>query len=153
MSLSCPLHSPLPQSAHEKRQTQGTQVLWPRKYPSPCSDALLQGTQRKGLDDLFRRLRHHHLAKISFLPAFVAGFIRVFSLNKPGIEKVPVLPATSFVAIVVKLPMSFVHTFFFSSHLSASAATIAVLVMAFAVAAFMFLIGGSIASKKVFAGF
>merc|ERR1712187_175733 len=33
------------------------------------------------------------LPKISLLPAFVAGFIRVFSLNKPGIEKVPVLPA------------------------------------------------------------
>merc|ERR1719401_2892045 len=83
------------------------------------------------------------LPKISFLPALVAGFIRVFNLNKPGIEKVPVLPATSFVAIVVKLPMSFVHTFLFSSHLSASAATIAVLVMAFAV--FIVLIGGSIA--------
>merc|ERR1719254_263390 len=85
------------------------------------------------------------LPNISFLPALVAGFIRVFSLNKPGIEKVPVLPATSFVAMVVKLPMSFVHTFLFSSHLSASAATIAVLVMAFAVAGFIVLIGGSIA--------
>merc|ERR1712187_33218 len=44
------------------------------------------------------------LPKISLLPAFVAGFIRVFSLNKPGIEKVPVLPVTSLVAIVVRLP-------------------------------------------------
>merc|ERR1719401_3058835 len=76
------------------------------------------------------------------LTIFFAGFaFTIIILNKPGIEKVPVLPATSFVAIVAKLPMSFVQTFLFSSHLSASAATIAVLVMAFAVAAFIVLIG------------
>merc|ERR1719188_2781820 len=59
--------------------------------------------------------------------------------------KAPVL-LTSLDAMSAKLPMSFVQAFFFSSHLSASVATIAVFVIAFTVAAFIVLIGGSIAS-------
>merc|ERR1712050_61641 len=45
------------------------------------------------------------LPKISFLPAFVAGFIRVLILHKPG--SVPMLfLTTSFVAMSQRLPMS-----------------------------------------------
>merc|ERR1719420_2534108 len=64
------------------------------------------------------------LPKTSLLPAFVAGFVRVFSLHKPGREKMPVLP-TSFVAISARLSMNFEHTDFLSSHEVASASAIA----------------------------
>merc|ERR1719171_1056569 len=64
------------------------------------------------------------LPKTSLLPAFVAGFIRIFNLHKPGKEKMPVLP-TSFVAISAKLSMNFEHTDFLSSHEVASASAIA----------------------------
>merc|ERR1719352_1717806 len=65
-----------------------------------------------------------NLPKISLLPAFVAGFTRVFNLHKPGREKRPVFP-TSFVAISAKLSMNFEHTDFLSSHEVASASAIA----------------------------
>merc|ERR1719436_304283 len=61
-------------------------------------------------------------------------------------ENDPVLP-TSFVAMLAKLPMSFVQTFLFNSHFSASAAN-AVFVMALAAFAFIaaaFIVGGNIA--------
>merc|ERR1711972_914293 len=68
------------------------------------------------------------LPKTSLLPAFVAGFVRVFNLHKPGREKRPVLP-TSFVAISAKLSMNFEHTDFLSSHDVASASAMAPLVI------------------------
>merc|ERR1719238_1873242 len=55
------------------------------------------------------------LPKTSLLPAFVAGFILVLILHKPGRVKMPVL-ATSFVAMSARLPMIFAHTDFLSSH-------------------------------------
>merc|ERR1719188_2429798 len=76
------------------------------------------------------------LPKTSLLPAFVAGFILVLILHKPGRVKMPVL-ATSFVAMSARLPMIFAHTDFLSSLSVASASASAPLVMAFAVADFM----------------
>merc|ERR1719440_2080135 len=72
------------------------------------------------------------LPKTSLLPAFVAGFIRVLILHRPGRVKMPLL-ATSAVAISAKLPMSFAHTDFLSSLSVASASARAPLVMALAV--------------------
>merc|ERR1719453_68277 len=73
------------------------------------------------------------LPKTSLLPAFVAGFIRVLILHKPGSVKMPLL-TTSFVAISARLPMSFAQTPFLSSHSVARASARAPLVMALAVA-------------------
>jgi len=64
------------------------------------------------------------VASLSRAGAFVAGFVRVFNLHKPGMAKMPVLP-TSFVAISAKLSMTFEHTDFLSSHEVASASAIA----------------------------
>merc|ERR1712186_39003 len=86
------------------------------------------------------------LPKISFLPAFVAGFVRVFSLNKPGMANTPVL-VTSCVAISAKLPMSFAHTDFFNSHSFASASAIAPFVMGLPAAFIVFM--GAISSEAV----
>merc|ERR1719188_2055131 len=58
------------------------------------------------------------LPNISLLPAFVAGFILVLILHKPGRVKMPDL-TTSFVAMSHRLPMSFAHTVFLSSHSAA----------------------------------
>merc|ERR1719436_1833502 len=61
-------------------------------------------------------------------------------------ENDPVLP-TSFVAMLAKLPISFVQTFLFNSHFSASAAAKAVFVMALTAFAFIagaFAMGGNI---------
>merc|ERR1719343_711239 len=71
------------------------------------------------------------LPKTSRLPAFVAGFVLVFSLQRPGSVKVPVL-VTSLVANSAKLLMTFVHTFCFSSHDVASVLAMALFDMAFA---------------------
>merc|ERR1719190_131512 len=76
------------------------------------------------------------LPKTSLLPAFVAGFVRVFNLHKPGRAKMPVLP-TSFVAISAKLSMNFEHTDFLSSHEVASASAIAPFVIVFMGAIFL----------------
>merc|ERR1712007_280980 len=69
------------------------------------------------------------LPKTSLLPAFVAGFILVLILHKPGRVKMPVL-VTSFVAMSARLPMIFAHTDFLSSLSVASASASAPLVMA-----------------------
>merc|ERR1719373_1471860 len=61
-------------------------------------------------------------------------------------ENDPVLP-TSFVAMLAKLPMSFVATFLFNSHFSASAAAKAVFVMA--LTAFPFIAGAFIAGGNI----
>merc|ERR1711972_186866 len=55
------------------------------------------------------------LPKTSRLPAFVAGFVRVLILHRPGTVKIPLLD-TSLEAISAKLPISFAHTDFFNSH-------------------------------------
>merc|ERR1712187_288990 len=59
-------------------------------------------------------LTMHILPKISRLPAFVAGFVLVFSLQRPGNEKTPVL-ATSFAAMPAKALMALVVTPCFNS--------------------------------------
>merc|ERR1712023_353748 len=55
------------------------------------------------------------LPKTSRLPAFVAGFVLVFSLQRPGSMKMPVL-ATSVAANSAKLLMALAQTDFFNSH-------------------------------------
>merc|ERR1712232_897124 len=60
------------------------------------------------------------LPKISRLPALVAGFVLVLSLQRPGNAKTPVL-TTSLVANSAKLSMTPEHTDFFNSHDSANA--------------------------------
>merc|ERR1719221_415080 len=82
------------------------------------------------------------LPKTSRLPAFVAGFVRVLILHKPGTVKIPLLD-TSWEAISAKLPMTFMHTDFFNSHSFAKASAMAPLPMAFWVV-FM----GAILTKK-----
>merc|ERR1740138_1425851 len=76
------------------------------------------------------------LPKTSLLPAFVAGFILVLILHKPGRVKMPDL-TTSFVAMSHRLPISFAHTVFLSSLSVASASASAPFVMALAVVDFM----------------
>merc|ERR1711933_462167 len=73
------------------------------------------------------------LPKTSRLPAFVAGFVRVLILHRPGTVKIPVLD-TSLEAISAKLPITFMHTDFFNSHSFAKASAMAPLVIAFWVA-------------------
>merc|ERR1719188_1447938 len=70
------------------------------------------------------------LPKTSRLPAFVAGFVRVLILHRPGTVKIPVLD-TSWEAISAKLPMTFMHTDFFNSHSLARASAMAPLPIAF----------------------
>merc|ERR1719378_1044880 len=89
ISLFTPLHptpSPLPQSAHDKQQRRGTWVPLLRYQPSSCSDALLKGSQREGLDDLFRwlRLHHHHLAKDLLLASLCGRLDPRLQLEEAG---------------------------------------------------------------------
>merc|ERR1712087_954445 len=60
------------------------------------------------------------LPKTSRSPAFVAGFVRVLILHRPGRVKAPVLD-TSLLAICAKLPIIFAQTDFFNSHSVAKA--------------------------------
>merc|ERR550525_2199108 len=76
-------------------------------------------------------LTMHILPKISFLPALVAGFMRVLMRHKPGIVKMPVF-FTSAVAISARLAITLMATDFFSSHAVARASAMAPLVMAVA---------------------
>merc|ERR1711972_73127 len=90
----------------------------------------LKGTQRLSLMALagnaFTILRAglafttQILPKISRLPALVAGFVLVLSLQRPGKLNTPVL-VTSVVANSAKLSMTPEHTDFFNSHDSANA--------------------------------
>merc|ERR1711953_553462 len=66
-----------------------------------------------------------------FLPALVAGFMRVLMRHRPGIVKMPVF-FTSAVATSARLAIALVATDFFSSHLVARASATAPLVMAVA---------------------
>merc|ERR1719323_2289581 len=86
------------------------------------------------------------LPKISRFLALVAGLTRVLILQTPGIVKIPVF-FTSVVAIVARVPRSFVHCDFFASFAAASASASAPFDM---VVAF---IAGAISLKaKMFAG-
>merc|ERR1712190_146111 len=76
-------------------------------------------------------LTTHILPKISRLPALVAGFVLVLSLQRPGNAKTPVL-VTSLVASSAKLSMTLEHTDFFNSHDSANAWAMAPFDMHFA---------------------
>merc|ERR1712039_532316 len=60
------------------------------------------------------------LPKISFLPAFVAGFMRVLIMHRPGIVHFPVF-FTSCVATLVRVSSTLVTCDFFSSVPSARA--------------------------------
>merc|ERR1719188_1359718 len=78
----------------------------------------------------------HSFPKISFFPALVAGFTLTLNLQRPGIEKSPVL-VTSVVAMLTRLSIALLHTFFFSSHAAAIFSAIAPLVIALGAFAFM----------------
>merc|ERR1719509_427989 len=60
----------------------------------------------------------------SFLPALVAGFLRVLSMQRPGMVNLPV-PLTSLVATSASVSSSFLHTAGFNSVAVASAAAMA----------------------------
>merc|ERR1719158_2314087 len=64
------------------------------------------------------------LPKTSLLPAFVAGFMRVLIMTKPGMVNLPDF-FTSLVATVVKLSSTFLTSDPFNSVAVASSATIA----------------------------
>merc|ERR1719446_1842440 len=102
--------------------------------PAPVQTLALRAATGKAFTIFFAGLAFTitTLPKTSLLPAFVAGFILVLILHKPGRVKIPVLD-TSFVAMSARLPMSFAHTDFLSSLSVASASASAPLVMALAV--------------------
>merc|ERR1712061_670709 len=54
------------------------------------------------------------LPNISRLPAFVAGFVRVFTMQSPGMVTFPAL-LTCLVATAARLSSTFTQSFFFSS--------------------------------------
>merc|ERR1719436_1327053 len=54
------------------------------------------------------------LPKISRLPAFVAGFVRVLTMQRPGMVTFPAL-FTCFVATAAKLSKTRMQSFFFNS--------------------------------------
>merc|ERR1719190_289765 len=90
------------------------------------------------------------LPKISRLPALVAGFVLVLSLQRPGNMKTPVL-ATSLVANSAKLSMKLEHTDFFNSHDAANASAMAPFDMVFAdfmAAAFIAFLGAIVTKKQ-----
>merc|ERR1712014_431052 len=124
---------PPPQSAHERRRNQGgleryvSSVYQSSRWHHwlPAQMLFFRAAAGKALT-IFRAgfaFTITTLPKTSLFPAFVAGFVRVFNLNKPGMAKMPVL-TTSFVAISAKLSMTFEHTDFLSSHEVASASAI-----------------------------
>merc|ERR1719439_234350 len=59
-------------------------------------------------------LTMHILPKISFLPALVAGFVRVLMRQRPGMVKMPVF-FTSLVPMATKLLITAEHCFCFKS--------------------------------------
>merc|ERR1712083_905356 len=74
------------------------------------------------------------LPNTSRFPAFVAGFVRVLSLHKPGRAKTPVF-FTSCVATSASTLRAFAQTDFFNSQDAAIASAIVPLVMDFAAVA------------------
>merc|ERR1719296_162549 len=75
------------------------------------------------------------LPKISLLPAFVAGLVRVLSLHRPGTVKAPAF-FTSCVATCARRSRAFAHTDFLISQEAAKASAIPLLVMARTAVAF-----------------
>merc|ERR1712170_247641 len=67
------------------------------------------------------------LPKISFLPALVAGFKRVFTIATPGMMNLPVF--TSFAATSARLSKTFLQSDFFTALLASNAATSSVLLI------------------------
>merc|ERR1719436_597528 len=80
------------------------------------------------------------LPKTSRLPALVAGLVRILSLHRPGIAKMPAF-FTFVVATSASESSTFAHTDFFNSHLVAKASAMPPLVMDFAPAFMVFFIG------------
>merc|ERR1719512_423072 len=78
----------------------------------------------------------------SFLPALVAGFLRVLSMQRPGMVNLPV-PLTSLVATSASVSSTFLHTAGFNSVAVASAAAMPDLDIA--APAFAFIARGAIA--------
>merc|ERR550514_1142111 len=68
------------------------------------------------------------LPNIIFFPAFVAGFFLVLIITRPGTTNLPFFLVSS-VAMLAKVDRAVLATLFFTSQLSAIAATRAVLVM------------------------
>merc|ERR1719282_129343 len=86
------------------------------------------------------------LPKTSRLPALVAGLVRIFSLQSPGIEKMPAF-FTLVVATSASESNTFAHTDFFSSHLVAKASAMAPFVIDFAPAFMVFFIGAMLKER------
>merc|ERR1719171_2382928 len=78
----------------------------------------------------------YSLPNAIFFPAFVAGLTRVLIMHTPGKTNFPVLP-TSLVTSSESTLKTFEASDFFISHFSATAASTAVLDMAFAFLAFI----------------
>merc|ERR1719436_1954547 len=123
------LARPVPRSAHGQG-TEATMAL--RRLYEPAQMLSLRAftgyaftTFRAGLAFTITTL-----PKTSRLPAFVAGFVRVLILHRPGTVKIPVFD-TSCEAISARLPMAFMQTDFFNSHSVAKASAMAPLVIAF----------------------
>merc|ERR1711974_523870 len=89
---------------------------------SATSDAPLQGGHGVGLHDGPGRLRlhHHHLPEDLALAPFVAGFTRVFTMQRPGSTNFPAF-FTCCALTSPKLVSSFMHSDFFSSVCAAKA--------------------------------
>merc|ERR1719396_89211 len=89
----------------------------------------------------------HIFPKISLLPAFVAGFTRVFTMHSPGIVNLPAV-FNCFAATPPRLLITFMHSDFFSSVSEARASAKAPLVMGFApdFIAFIAFIGAMVAN-------
>merc|ERR1719282_1427975 len=86
------------------------------------------------------------LPKTSRLPALVAGLVRIFSLQSPGIAKMPAF-FTLVVATSASESNTFAHTDFFSSQLVAKASAMAPFVIAFAPAFMVFFIGAMLKER------
>merc|ERR1719428_440379 len=78
------------------------------------------------------------LPKTSRLPAFVAGFKRVFTMHKPGSTNFPTF-FTCCVATSAKLVITLAHSDFFNSVSEAKASAMAPLLKAFAPAFIAFI--------------
>merc|ERR1712146_71968 len=82
------------------------------------------------------------LPNISFLPAFVAGFLRVLIITRPGTTNLPFFLVSS-VPMLAKVDRAVLATLLFPSQASAIAASRALLVMAVP-----FIIGAIVAGDR-----
>merc|ERR1711944_112678 len=117
--------------------------------PRPAhSDALLQGGHWVGLHSVLAGLAFTitTLPKTSLLPALVAGFKRVFTMQRPGITNLPAL-FTSLVATPARLLMTFMQSDLFSSVSSANARARPPFVIGFAAVFIAFM--GAMVKKAV----